>query len=321
MMNNFHTPVFRKEAIDFLKIKNKGIYVDATLGGGGHLSAMFEAVNDITVIAFDADKDAIEYAKLKLIRPLRDGVPIKSGLAEENRIIFVNKNFSYLSSALALNRIDKIDGILFDLGISSHQIITNNRGFSFSHNARLDMRMNQNGNVSAYEVVNFYPEKELARVIHEYGEDRYWKRITKKIVESRTKKPIKTTFQLRELIEDVIPKRYSIKSIARVFQAIRIEVNKELDSLKKGLESAVPVLKKGGRIVVISYHSLEDRIVKNFFKYENLKCICPPSFPKCVCNKEQRLKIITKHPRMPSAREIEKNPRARSAKLRVAERC
>jgi len=246
---------------------------------------------------------------------------IKSGLVEENRIIFVNKNFSYLSSALALNRIDSIDGILFDLGISSHQIITNNRGFSFSHNARLDMRMNQNGNVSAYEVVNFYPEKELARVIHEYGEDRYWKRITKKIVESRTKKPIKTTFQLRELIEDVVPKRYSIKSIARVFQAIRIEVNKELDSLQKGLESAVPLLKKGCRIVVISYHSLEDIIVKNFFKYENLKCICPPSFPKCVCNKEQRLKIITKHPRMPSAREIEKNPRARSAKLRVAERC
>ncbi len=311
MMNNFHTPVFRKEAIDFLKIKSKGIYVDATLGGGGHLSAMFEAVDDITVVAFDADKDAIEYAKLKLIRPL----------AKENRIIFVNKNFSYLSSALALNRIDSIDGILFDLGISSHQIITNNRGFSFSHNARLDMRMNQNGNVSAYEVVNFYPKTELARVIHEYGEDRYWKRITKKIVESRTKKPIKTTFQLRELIEDVIPKRYSIKSIARVFQAIRIEVNKELDSLQKGLESAVPVLKKGSRIVVISYHSLEDRIVKNFFKYENLKCICPPSFPKCVCNKEQRLKIITKHPRMPSAREIEKNPRARSAKLRVAERC
>lgn len=310
-MNSFHTPVFRKEAIDFLKIKSKGIYVDATLGGGGHLSAMFEAVDDITVVAFDADKDAIEYAKLKLIRPL----------AKENRIIFVNKNFSYLSSALALNRIDSIDGILFDLGISSHQIITNNRGFSFSHNARLDMRMNQNGNVSAYEVVNFYPKTELARVIHEYGEDRYWKRITKKIVESRTKKPIKTTFQLRELIEDVIPKRYSIKSIARVFQAIRIEVNKELDSLQKGLESAVPVLKKGSRIVVISYHSLEDRIVKNFFKYENLKCICPPSFPKCVCNKEQRLKIITKHPRMPSAREIEKNPRARSAKLRVAERC
>jgi len=310
-MNNFHTPVFRKEAIDFLKIKNKGIYVDATLGGGGHLSAMFESANDITVIAFDADKDAIEYAKLKLIRPL----------AEENRVIFVNKNFSYLSSVLALNRIDSIDGILFDLGISSHQIITNNRGFSFSHNARLDMRMNQNGNVSAYEVVNFYPKTELARVIHEYGEDRYWKKITKKIVESRTKKPIKTTFQLRELIEDVIPKRYSIKSIARVFQAIRIEVNKELDSLQKGLESAVPILKKGGRIVVISYHSLEDRIVKNFFKYENLKCICPPSFPKCVCNKEQRLKIITKHPKMPSAREIEKNPRARSAKLRVAERC
>ncbi|MCK4338976.1 MAG: 16S rRNA (cytosine(1402)-N(4))-methyltransferase RsmH [Candidatus Cloacimonetes bacterium] len=308
-MDSFHKSVLKKEAIEFLNIRSGGVYVDATLGGGGHLAEMFNTVNDIKVIAFDIDMEAIQHTKQ--VRQLVDN----------DKIIFVNKNFSYLSSALALNNIKEIDGILFDLGISSHQISKKGRGFSFNQNERLDMRMNQNGNISAFEVVNFYPQKELARVIHEYCEDRYWKRITKKIVEERAKKPIETTFQLKKLIEEVIPRNYSIKSFARVFQAIRIEVNKELDSLKKALESVVPVLKKGGRIVVISYHSLEDRIVKNFFKYENLKCICPPKFPKCICSKEKRLEIITKHPKLPSKEEIERNPQSRSAKLRVAERC
>lgn len=307
-MDSFHKSVLKKEAIEFLNIRSGGVYVDATLGGGGHLAEMFKVANDIKIIAFDTDMEAIHFAKQEL-EDFND------------KIIFVNKNFSYLSSALALNYIKEIDGILFDLGISSHQIRKNSRGFSFTQNERLDMRMNQNGSISAFEVVNFYPQKELARVIHEYCEDRYWKRITRKIIEERAKKPIETTFQLKNLIEEVIPKNHSIKSFARVFQAIRIEVNKELDSLKKALESVVPILKEGGRIVVISYHSLEDRIVKNFFKYENLKCICPPKFPKCICSKKKTLEIITKHPKLPSKEEIERNPQSRSAKLRVAEKC
>ncbi len=307
-MNNFHTSVLKEEAIKFLNIKSDGLYVDATLGGGGHLSQMFNIKNNIRVIAFDTDKEAIQYSKQVLKK-------------YDDKIIFINKNFSYISSALALNHIKKIDGILFDLGVSLHQIKQEGRGFSFNKDEVLDMRMNQNNHLSAYEVVNFYTLKELARVIREYCEDRYWKRITKRIVESRAIKPISTTFQLKKLIEDIVPKNRSIKSVARIFQAIRIEVNKELDCLEKALNCIVLNLKTGSRIVVISYHSLEDRIVKNFFKYENLECICPSKFPKCICSKEKRLEIITKHPRLPHEEEIKRNSQSRSAKLRVAERC
>ncbi|MBC8313451.1 MAG: 16S rRNA (cytosine(1402)-N(4))-methyltransferase RsmH [Candidatus Cloacimonetes bacterium] len=307
-MEKYHEAVFRKKAVEFLNIKKNGIYVDATLGGAGHSSEMFEISTDIKVLAFDMDKDAIKFSKNKLEK-------------FKNKIIFVNKNFSYLTSAMALNYWDAIDGIIFDLGVSSFQINEKNRGFSFMNNAKLDMRMLQNGNTSAFEVVNYYSEERLGKIIKEFGEEKYWKNITKNIVKGRKKSQIETTFELKNIVEKIVPQKNSIKSVARVFQAIRIEVNNELESLKKGLESALSVLKKGGRIVVISYHSLEDRIVKNFFKYENLECICPPKFPKCVCDKEKRLDIITKRPRTPSKKEIEKNPKARSAKLRVAERC
>ncbi|MBL7108093.1 MAG: 16S rRNA (cytosine(1402)-N(4))-methyltransferase RsmH [Candidatus Cloacimonetes bacterium] len=307
-MEKYHEAVFRKKAVEFLNIKKNGIYVDATLGGAGHSSEMFEISTDIKILAFDMDKDAIKFSKNKLEK-------------FKNKIIFVNKNFSYLTSAMALNYWDAIDGIIFDLGVSSFQINEKNRGFSFMNNAKLDMRMLQNGNTSAFEVVNYYSEERLGKIIKEFGEEKYWKNITKNIVKGRKKSQIETTFELKNIVEKIVPQKNSIKSVARVFQAIRIEVNNELESLKKGLESALSVLKKGGRIVVISYHSLEDRIVKNFFKYENLECICPPKFPKCVCDKEKRLDIITKRPRTPSKKEIEKNPKARSAKLRVAERC
>ena len=307
-MKTFHEAVFRKKAIDFLNIKKNGIYVDATLGGGGHSSEMFEISDNIKILAFDMDKDAIEFSQKKLEK-------------FKEKIIFVNKNFSYLTSALALNYLDSIDGIIFDLGISSFQINSKNRGFSFLKDAKLDMRMSQNGNTSAFEVVNYYSEEKLGKIIQEFGEEKYWKNITKNIVKIREKKQIKTTFELKNIVEKNVPQKFSIKSAARVFQAIRIEVNNELESLKKGLESALSVLKNGGRIVVISYHSLEDRIVKNFFKYENQECICPPKFPKCICDKEKRLNIITKRPRIPSENEIKRNPRARSAKLRVAEKC
>jgi len=199
----------------------------------------------------------------------------------------VNKNFSYLSSALALNRINKIDGILFDLGFSSHQI-EQQRGFSYTHDDVLDMRMNRNnGKLTAFEIVNFYPKEKLEQVLHDYSEDRFWKRISNAILQSRKNKKIETTKQLREVIENVIPKDKAFKTLSRIFQALRIEVNKELDALEKGLKSSVEVLKKGGRIAVISYHSLEDRIVKQYFKYENLECICPAYLPRCVCKKRE----------------------------------
>ena len=307
-MKTFHIPVLKDRSIEFLQIKRGGIYVDATLGGGGHTEAMFEQENDIHVIAFDHDKDAIDFAQKRLSK-------------YSDRIIFVNKNFSYLSSALALNRINKIDGILFDLGFSSHQI-DQQRGFSYTQDDVLDMRMNRsNGKLTAFEIVNFYPKEKLEQVLHDYSEDRFWKRISNAILQSRKNKKIETTKQLREIIENVIPKDRAFKTLSRIFQALRIEVNKELEALEKGLKSSVEVLKKGGRIAVISYHSLEDRIVKQFFKYENLECVCPAYLPRCVCGKERRLNIITKKPIIPTEEEIKENSRARSAKLRVAERC
>jgi len=307
-MKSFHIPVLKDRSIDFLQIKKGGIYVDATLGGGGHTEATFEQKKDIRVIAFDHDRDAIDFAQKRLIKYL-------------DRIIFVNKNFSYLSSALALNRMSKIDGILFDLGFSSHQI-DQQRGFSYTQDDELDMRMNRNnGKLTAYDIVNFYPKDKLEQVLHDYSEDRFWRRISNAILQARKEKKIETTKQLREVIEKVIPKDKGFKTLSRIFQALRIEVNKELDVLEKGLKSSVEVLKKGGRIAVISYHSLEDRIVKQFFKYENLECICPAYLPRCVCEKEVRLKIITKKPVIPTEEEIKENSRARSAKLRVAERC
>ncbi len=307
-MKTFHIPVLKDRSIEFLQIKRGGIYVDATFGGGGHTEAMFEQENDIHVIAFDHDKDAIDFAQKRLSK-------------YSDRIIFVNKNFSYLSSALALNRINKIDGILFDLGFSSHQI-DQQRGFSYTQDDVLDMRMNRsNGKLTAFEIVNFYPKEKLEQVLHDYSEDRFWKRISNAILKSRKNKKIETTKQLREIIENVIPKDRAFKTLSRIFQALRIEVNKELEALEKGLKSSVEVLKKGGRIAVISYHSLEDRIVKQFFKYENLECVCPAYLPRCVCGKERRLNIITKKPIIPTEEEIKENSRARSAKLRVAERC
>jgi len=307
-MKSFHIPVLKDRSIDFLQIKKGGIYVDATLGGGGHTEAMFEQEKDIRVIAFDHDRDAIDFAQKRLTK-------------YSDRIIFVNKNFSYLSSALALNRISKIDGILFDLGFSSHQI-DQQRGFSYTQDDELDMRMNRNnGKLTAYDIVNFYPQDKLEQVLHDYSEDRFWRRISNAILRARKDKKIETTKKLREIIEKVIPKDKGFKTLSRIFQALRIEVNKELDALEKGLKSSVEVLKKGGRIAVISYHSLEDRIVKQFFKYENLECICPAYLPRCVCEKEVRLKIITKKPVIPTEEEIKENSRARSAKLRVAERC
>ncbi|MEA2104456.1 MAG: 16S rRNA (cytosine(1402)-N(4))-methyltransferase RsmH [Candidatus Cloacimonadota bacterium] len=306
-MENYHIPVLRQKAVDLLNIKKGGIYVDATTGGGGHLASICDAVDDIRVIALDKDSEAIEFAQNRCRK-------------WEDKIIFVNKNFSYLTSALALNRIRKIDGILFDLGVSSHQITAKDRGFSFQIDEKLDMRMDKNAKLSAFQIVNYYDLEDIVRIIYEFGEEKYRRRIANNIVRSREKKKIVTTFELKKIIENAIPYPNK-KTLARVFQAFRIEVNKELEVLEKALKDSVDVLNENGRIVVISYHSLEDRIVKNFFKYEEKECICPPNFPKCVCDKEKRLEIITKKPITPANEEVKTNPQARSAKLRAAERC
>lgn len=305
-MENYHIPVLRQTAIKYLNIKKGGVYVDATAGGGGHLESMCATEDDLRVIALDKDEEAIEFAKKRCE---------KYG----DKITFVNKNFSYLTSALALNRIRKIDGILFDLGISNHQITAKKRGFSFQRDEKLDMRMDQRAKLSAFQIVNYYALEDIERIIYEFGEEKYRGRIAKNIVRKRKQRKIQTTFELKKIIEDAIPFP-NTKTLARVFQAFRIEVNAELKVLEKALKDSVDILNKYGRIVVISYHSLEDRIVKKFFKYEEKTCVCPPNFPKCVCNKEKRVNIITKKPITPSAREVESNPQSRSAKLRVAER-
>ncbi len=307
MKNGFHQPVLQQTAVKYLNIQPGGIYVDATAGGGGHLKKICQQENDIKIFAMDRDEEAIAAAKKRC--------------KNYKSITYINKNFSYLTSALALNRITHIDGILFDLGMSTHQLTTNERGFSYKKNEKLDMRMSKEAELTAYQVVNYYKKEKLAKVLKEYSEDRAWKRILEKILETRRKNDIKTTYDLKKIIESVIPSRHKNKTLSRIFQAIRIEVNKELENLKKALEESIEVLNPEGRIVVISYHSLEDRIVKNFFKYQNKECICPPKVPICVCDKEKKLEILTKKPIEPSEEEIARNPASRSAKLRAGERC
>ncbi len=307
MINNFHQSVLTEEVVRFLAPKKGRIYVDATLGAGGYSLALLRKESDLTIIGIDQDKEAIKVAK-QTLQQFAD------------RVIFVQRNFTSLASILALNKIKKIDGILFDLGVSSHQIERANRGFSYLRDGKLDMRMNQDSNLSAYQVVNYYKEQELRDIFQRYGEERLARQIAKRIVKTRTESPIETTSQLSNIIDQVVDRRYSIKTKSRIFQAIRIYVNNELSALQNTLKDCINVLNIGGRIVTVSYHSLEDRIIKKFFHYESLRCICPPNLPKCGCNKEQTLKIITKKPVVPTAEEVKNNPRARSAKLRVAER-
>ncbi|RLC48379.1 MAG: 16S rRNA (cytosine(1402)-N(4))-methyltransferase RsmH [Candidatus Cloacimonadota bacterium] len=306
-MDSFHKPVLTNEIVKFLAPKKNNIYVDATLGTGGHTLALLRKEPNLTIVGIDQDKEAIELAKQNLQQ-------------FKNRVIFIQENFNALVSILALNKIKKIDGILFDLGISSNQI-DSNRGFSYLRNSKLDMRMNQNTKLNAFQIINNYKERELIDIFKKYGEERFATPIAKRIVKIRMKSPIETTSQLANIIDQAIRKRNLVKTKSRIFQAIRIVVNNELFSLREALKDCLKVLNVNGRIVAISYHSLEDRIIKKFFQYESLKCICPPNLPKCGCNKIQTLKIITRKPVVPTDEEIKNNSRARSAKLRVAERC
>lgn len=306
-MREYHRPVMLVEAVSYLSLKVNGIYVDATLGGGGHSSAILEANKTVRLYAFDRDMEAIRY---------------NQELAEryQERFKIFNDNFVHIRSRLALERISRVDGILFDLGVSFSQISTAARGMSFDLEGRLDMRMNIEEELTAYDVVNNYSVEDLSRIIREFGEERESTRIARGIEKARRIRPIETTAELGEIIERNTRSPYKIKAKARVFQGLRIYINGELEALKSALYDTVDLLNPGGRIVVISYHSLEDRIVKQTFVHEAKDCICPPQFPKCICDKQQRLRIITKKPLKPSFKEIEGNRQARSAKMRVAER-
>ena len=308
-MEYFHVPVLYDEVIDGLKIKPDGIYLDGTLGGGGHTRGILEKLTTGRLIANDKDADAIENAKDKL-----------SDYAE--KITYVHDDYKNIIARLDDLQIDELDGILLDLGVSSYQIDTAERGFSYVKDAPLDMRMDREQSLSAYDVVNKYSEKELLRVLYEYGEESNARNIVRNILAARAKEPIKTTSELAELVSKSYPpkERYKHGNPAKkTFQAIRIEVNNELAGLQDFIYDLALRLKKGGRMCVITFHSLEDRIVKHAFIELEKDCVCDKKLPVCVCNKRREAIIITKKPIL-GEKEKEVNKRAESAKLRIIER-
>ena len=305
-----HIPVLREQCIECLNVKEGGVYVDGTLGGGGHSSCVLKRLNNTgRLIGIDRDSEALEHTSKML--------------AEYSNVTYIKDNHENIKNILQELGINEVDGMLLDLGVSSYQLDEPSRGFSYMHDAPLDMRMNKDQEFTAYDVVNKYSEEALSKIFFEYGEEKYSKSIARKIIDSRNKKEIKTTFELVDIIKSAIPpkarneKQHPAK---RVFQAIRIEVNGELIDLEKALKDAVMSLKVGGRLLVITFHSLEDRIVKKTFENLQGKCTCPPDFPKCICGFESCGKIITKKPIIADDTELIENPRARSAKLRVFER-
>lgn len=303
-----HESVMPNEIIDALKIQPEGIYVDCTLGGGGHSFRIGERLNSGgLIIGIDRDEDAISAATEKL-----------SGLSCGIKV--VHGNFSDLEKILDGLGVEKIDGVVFDLGVSSHQIDTAERGFSYMKNSPLDMRMDRSQKFTAADVVNSYGEEKLVRIFSEYGEEKFSKRIAKAIVAARKISPIETTGELVKIVEDSTPKISGGGHPAkRIFQAIRIEVNNELEILNRAIVSAVNRLKIGGRIAVITFHSLEDRIVKNTFRSLAQDCICPKNFPVCTCGHKAEIKILGKA-KTATIDEVNKNSRAKSAKLRAAEK-
>lgn len=296
--------------MDALNIKKDGVYADGTLGGGGHSEKILERLSDKgLLIGIDRDIEAIKAAKERL--------------KNYSNVIYENTNFKNIKEILQKNDIKNIDGAVLDLGVSSYQLDNADRGFSYIASSRLDMRMDTSASLDAYKVVNTYSEEELAKIFFEYGEEKFSRRIAAKIVEERAKKPIETTLELSELVKKCIPQKTVKKGshpAKRVFQAIRIEVNGELDILEGAINDFFDSLKSGGRLAIISFHSLEDRIVKNTFANLARGCVCPKDFPVCVCGQKPRGKIITKKAVVPTEDEIEFNKRSKSSKLRVIEK-
>lgn len=306
-----HYSVLLNETIEQLDIKENGIYVDGTLGGGGHASAVLQRLGETgRLIGIDQDAAAIEAAGDRLA-PFGDKVTI------------VRSNYSAMPQVLADLGIHGVDGIVLDLGVSSYQLDTVERGFTYREDTVLDMRMDQRQTKTARDIVNEYSEMELYHMIRNYGEDKFAKNIAKHIVAARQEAPVETTGQLIELIKAAIPKKVRATGghpAKKTFQAIRIELNHELDVLKNNLEDMIDILDDEGRIAIITFHSLEDRIVKNIFRTCERPCICPPEFPVCVCGRESKGKVITRKPIVPGREELEENSRSKSAKLRVFER-
>lgn len=305
-----HVSVLLNECLDALNIKEDGIYVDGTLGGAGHSSEILKRLSENgRLIGVDQDTDALKAAGLRL--------------QNFNNVTYVHNNFYNIKQILDDLDIEEVDGILMDLGVSSYQLDTGERGFSYMKDAPLDMRMNRENELSAYEVVNTYSEEELYRIIRDYGEEKFAKRVATFIVNAREEKDIETTLELVEIIKNAIPakaRREGPHPAKRTFQAIRIEVNSELSILNRAIEDGVSKLSKGGRMAIITFHSLEDRIVKNKFRDLAVSCRCPKEFPICVCGEKAKVKVISRKAIDPSKEEVEMNPRSRSAKLRVIEK-
>lgn len=304
-----HVSVLLNELIENLKIKENGIYVDCTLGGGGDSFEILKHLSkDGKIVGIDQDIKAIECSKKRL--------------KDFNNVIYVHDNFYNIDDILKKIDIDEVDGIIMDLGVSSYQIDNPQRGFSYMKDSPLDMRMNTDQDFTAFDVVNNYSEDELVKIFKEYGEERFSKRIAHLIVSERSKKSIISTLELADIIKRAIPMKFQNNGhpAKKVFQAIRIEVNKELDVIENAIENGVSHLKSGGRIEVITFHSLEDRIVKNKFKKLQNPCTCPSDFPVCVCGKKPVVNVITSKPIEPTEKEKELNSRSKSAKLRIAEK-
>jgi len=306
-----HKSVLLKETIDGLNLKEGSVVVDATLGGGGHSLEILGKIGDTgKLVAIDQDAEAIENFK-------------KEFRSKEDNLVLAKDNFSNLKEILKIYGVDSVDAILADLGFSSDQMEDAERGLSFQKNTLLDMRLDRENKLTAEKIVNGYSQENLEKIIKNYGEERFARSISSAIVNRRKTGLIKNTAELVEIIAGAVPARYrqgKIHFSTRTFQALRIAVNHELENLEKFLFQAVEVLKPGGRLVIISFHSLEDRIVKNIFRENARGCICPPNFPKCVCQQKAKIKIITKKPIIPNDLEIKNNPRSRSAKLRVCEK-
>ena len=306
-MAQLHTPVLLEESVNYLVTKTDGVYFEGTLGFGGHTEAILNRLDKKgSVISTDVDKNAFNFCKNKF--------------KNDNRVKLYNFNFSLIDVIAKIESLVFFDGILVDLGVSSFQLESTAAGISYSVNSELDLRLNKDLRKTAADFINNDAEEDIANIIYEFGEEKNSRKIARQILEERKKKSIQTTDELKKIISSVTNPKYLTKTLSRVFQALRIYVNDELGVLKSFLNNSVPLLNNGGRLVVISYHSLEDRIVKEFFKYENLRCICPPDMPICTCGKIKRLSIVTKKPVTPSESETSKNKRARSAKMRVAER-
>lgn len=310
-MNFSHKPVLLNECIDSLNIKSNGTYLDGTLGGAGHSLEILKKLDKGTMIGIDQDEFALKISGERLEQAKGNA-----------KVVLIRGNFRDMAKLVKDQGIEQVDGILLDIGVSSHQLDEAERGFSYQQDAPLDMRMDRSRKIDAATIVNTYEEKVIRDIIRQYGEENWASRIASFIVKAREEGRIDTTGQLVDIIKAAIPaqaRRDGPHPAKRTFQALRIAVNDELEALKDALDGAVQILKPNGRLSIITFHSLEDRIVKNDFQKREKPCTCPPSFPVCVCGKKPQLKILTKKPVLPSEEELENNPRSRSAKLRTAQ--